>query len=123
MLNSANRLHETSLSPSAIRVLSAACLFLSISFSAAAQQAPPRGDGERRGPPPEAFTACESSALNDSCSVKTPRETLTGICKTDRRDQRLFCVPEGMDRKPPPRGRRGERPQDSTDIPSSPETE
>ncbi|MEP3892289.1 MAG: hypothetical protein ABJN69_17650 [Hellea sp.] len=123
MFNSSKSLHEVSLSPGTIRVLSAACLFLSMSLSATAQQAPQRGDGERRGPPPEAYAACASAALNDSCSVETPRETLAGTCKTDRREQRLLCVPEGMDRKRPRRGHRSEEQQDSADTPAPSETE
>lgn len=122
MLTPSKLINRFGLSPGTIRVLSGMLLLLSTSFFAAAQQPPTRDGGERRGPPPEAYAACASAALNDSCSVETPRETLTGICKTDRRKQSLICVPEGMEKRRPPKDK-GERPvQENPSAPESNET-
>lgn len=53
------------------------------------QQRPGRG-----GPPPqEAFDACASLVVNDSCSVQTPNETLEGTCQQAPREEQLLCVP------------------------------
>ncbi len=65
-----------------------------------------KSDDERRGPPPEAFTACENLTQSQACTVNTPHGVLTGTCETARRDEtRMVCVPEGhKDRNgPPPR--------------------
>ena len=63
--------------------------------------------GQRRGPPPEAFAACEGLSDGASCSVTTPRnETLQGSCAMPKGD-RLVCVPEGHKRGP----KQGERPE------------
>lgn len=67
------------------------------SFNAFAQPGM-QGQGERRGPPEEAFTACENKAVGDSCSVITPHgDEVNGSCGMPR-GERLVCIPDN----PPP---------------------
>jgi len=58
-----------------------------------------RHGGGRRGPPPEAYTACEGLSDGGACSVETPHGTLSGTCRVPRRgsqqETRLICAPEG----------------------------
>ena len=50
--------------------------------------------GERRGPPPEAYTACEGKSAGATAEMVTPRgETLTGTCEAER-DGKLVLRPE-----------------------------
>ncbi|SEH04467.1 hypothetical protein [Candidatus Venteria ishoeyi] len=43
------------------------------------------GNRDRRGPPPEAYTACEGKSAGDRSQLKDHRgETLTGTCEEDR---------------------------------------
>lgn len=50
--------------------------------------------GERRGPPPEAYTACEGKSSGVSAEMVTPQgDTLTGTCETER-DDTLVLRPE-----------------------------
>ncbi len=50
-----------------------------------------------KGPPAEAFTACESLSAGNACTVTTPRGEMTGSCKAAPNGQEgpLACVPEG----------------------------
>lgn len=65
--------------------------------------------GARRGPPPEAYTACEGKSAGATAEMATPRgETLTGTCEAGR-DGKLVLRPErsgnnsnGKRRGPPP---------------------
>lgn len=65
-----------------------------------------------RGPPPEAFTACEGKAAGDACTVTTPHgDELAGTCATPPEDTRLACRPSHMPEggpPPPPRDRDGD---------------
>jgi hypothetical protein len=56
--------------------------------------------GQRRGPPPEAFTACKGVSVGDGCTVKTPRGTLKGVCRDT--PEGTACAPEGVRDGPPP---------------------
>ena len=64
---------------------------------------------QRRGPPPEAYTACEGMSAGATAEMVTRRgETLTGTCEADR-DGKLVLRPEssgnnrnGKRRGPPP---------------------
>jgi len=52
--------------------------------------------GKHRGPPQEAFDACENKAGDDTCEVVTPRgNTINGICKLPPKQSELVCVPKG----------------------------
>lgn len=79
--------------------LSAAmCLSLSAALTPALVQAQSGNDGQQRGgrggpPPQEAFDACASLQANDSCTVETPNETLSGSCQQTPREDQLLCVP------------------------------
>lgn len=56
-------------------------------------------DGHHRGPPPEAFTACEGKAAGDACTVTHDDQTLTGTCvapPADAPDARIACRPDNM---------------------------
>jgi len=67
--------------------------------------AEPEG-GPRRGPPPEAFAACEDKAAGDDCTVSLPDREVQGECVApppDAPDDRLVCRPDDM--PPPPDGR------------------
>ena len=66
---------------------------------------------ERRGPPPEAVTACEALAEESSCSFVGRRsETITGVCLRPPRDDSstLACVPNDHQRRPRSDGRTDE---------------
>ena len=79
-------------------------------LAVAALAAPAFGERpSRRGPPPEALSACEGAAEEAACSFTSPRgDEVAGSCRTVR-DGDVACVPEGG-----PRGRRprGGLPQD-----------
>ncbi len=51
------------------------------------------------GPPPQAFTACEDTAVGDACVVDTPHGTIEGICRSTA-EGRTACAPS---RPPAPR--------------------
>lgn len=88
------------LSPRTVSALGGLFLALSTSLYSAAQSAEPRP--ERRGPPPEAFSACESLVQENACSVKVPDGVIAGTCQVDRgRTKSLLCVPSDG---PPPLG-------------------
>ena len=81
-----------------------ACLLLpaaSLSAQAYEGQAPVSQQGgehygKHRGPPQEAFDACENKAGDDTCEVVTPRgNTINGICKLPPKQSELVCVPKG----------------------------
>ncbi len=67
------------------------------SVTAIAQTDSSQGGQKQRGPggppPQEAFDACESLVVNDSCTVATPEGTLNGSCQVARRGDKLLCVP------------------------------
>ncbi len=73
---------------------------------AADQQRPPRD--ERRGPPVEAFTACENLQENDACSfIGRNDEILDGVCVApppkpdqDSNSTTLACRPNNMPSPP-----------------------
>jgi hypothetical protein len=67
---------------------------------ALADEPPP---GPPREPPPQAFSACESKAAGDACTVTMPDREIHGVCETERSGNRLFCRPEGPP-PPPPSG-------------------
>jgi hypothetical protein len=56
-------------------------------------------------PPPEAFTACESKAAGDACTVLLRDREVHGSCARERDGQRLFCLPTDLP-PPPPDGPR-----------------
>lgn len=85
-------------------------------YAAAKDGPPPNGEQQtqssegharkgRRGPPPEAFTACENKAQNDVCNVETPHGSLKGTCGSPRQETRLVCIPDDHKKHggPPPR--------------------
>lgn len=96
MLTPSKQVPELFLSPVNIRALCCIVLFLSASTFATAQEPPQRG--EHRGPPPEAFSACEALTESDFCTVQTRRGELTGQCRIDRRQEVLVCVPDSKRR-------------------------
>lgn len=53
---------------------------LALSFTATHSFAAGGERPDRRGPPPEALTACESAAEGDSCSFESPRGEVSGQC-------------------------------------------
>lgn len=66
-------------------------LGLLISSLAIAQR--PQGPG-RQGPPPEAFDACASARVGDSCQFSGRRgEELQGSC-VSAPDEKLVCLPD-----------------------------
>lgn len=68
---------------------------------------PEGGPGGHRGPPPEAFTACEGKSADAACSISTPRGNLDGTCSAGHGgDGKLACRPKG----PPPGGPGGPPP-------------
>lgn len=70
-------------------------VFILFATTACVANAQGSSRGERRGPPPEAFTACEAKSSGVSCQVKTPHgDTVPGICESPQGNI-LVCVPEG----------------------------
>jgi len=67
----------------------------------------PGGNGQRRGPPPEAVSACVGASQNQACQFEAPHGTVEGTC-LNIHDQ-VACVPEGGPRRPP----RGQSPQET----------
>jgi hypothetical protein len=77
-----------------------ALVLSSIAYAALAQEPPP---GPPREPPPEAFTACDSKAEGDACTVSLGEHEIHGVCATERSGKRLFCRPTELP-PPPPSG-------------------
>ena len=110
MLTPSKLVNEHTRSLRLVRIFSGLILLLSTVAFAEAQESPSRED--RRGPPPEAYTACESLRQNDVCSVVIPEETLNGTCQTDRRKKSLLiCIPDNKDH----RKKGGKRKHEDTD--------
>ncbi len=64
-------------------------------------------DRRRKGPPPEAYTACEGKCAGDTAEFESPRgDTVTGTCVADE-DNRLVLRPDN-----PPEGRGPEKTDD-----------
>lgn len=64
-------------------------------------------DTHHRGPPPEAFTACEGKAAGDACTVTHGNDSISGTCASpppDASDTRLACRPDHMPEGGPPPG-------------------
>jgi membrane fusion protein (multidrug efflux system) len=52
--------------------------------------------GGRRGPPPQALTACKGKAEGDECSFTTPRGEMDGTCQPQRdTPEQMSCRPSG----------------------------
>lgn len=63
---------------------------------------PSTAQGEGPPPlPPEAYAACDSKAVGDTCTVTIFGKDVTGTCTTDRDGGRLFCRPSGPPPGPP----------------------
>lgn len=52
---------------------------------------PPPPNNNQQQPPEEAFTACNGLAVNASCTMQMPNQTVTGTCQQIQ--NRLACVP------------------------------
>jgi tRNA A-37 threonylcarbamoyl transferase component Bud32 len=101
----------------------AALALVLLSLGAGAQgpdgDGPPSGqNGGRRGPPPQAYEACEGQAEEASCSFPTPNGSQSGSCLT-MEDGRMSCIPSWAPR--PPSARRAAAPPAAVPlaIPSS----
>ncbi|GAB6042896.1 hypothetical protein [Endothiovibrio diazotrophicus] len=56
--------------------------------------------GDRRGPPPEAYTACEGKSAGERAEMNTPRgDTMQGTCEES--PEGLVLRPERNRRRPP----------------------
>jgi len=53
-------------------------------------------------PPAEAYTACDSKAEGDACTVTMHEHTITGTCATLPKETKLHCRPSGPPPGPPP---------------------
>lgn len=61
-------------------------------------------DRPHPGPPPEAFTACESKAVGDACSVTFDGNSVAGHCSSPPpgvSDTRISCRPDNLPDHPP----------------------
>lgn len=61
---------------------------------------------QHHGPPPEAFTACESKAAGDACTVTFGSESIAGHCAappSGASESTLACRPDNMPNHGPPR--------------------
>lgn len=72
-------------------------LSASVMSSACAQQS--GAERQKKGPPAEAFSICEGKTSGSSCSLETPRGTMTGVCIDYRDEGQLVCAPEGGKRE------------------------
>jgi len=85
------------------RLMALLALFFAVGVQA--QSGPPSGQGnqgnrgnqqgERRGPPPEAISACSGKAENASCGFTSPRGPLSGTCRNVP-EGKMACVPANM---------------------------
>lgn len=57
----------------------------------------PGAGGRPQGPPPQAFTACEDTAVGDACVLDTPHGAIEGVCRSTP-EGRTACAPS----RPPP---------------------
>jgi hypothetical protein len=65
------------------------------------------GGGRHRGPPPEAFAACEGKAAGDACTIAHDDQSITGTCLSppaEAPDTRIVCRPDHMPEGGPPPG-------------------
>lgn len=55
----------------------------------------PGGGQRRRGPPEEAFEACNGKSEGDACAFSDRRENVEGVCEIPRRgEDGLICSPD-----------------------------
>jgi hypothetical protein len=74
-------------------------------FAVLATCTTPRIAVAQSGPPPipqEAYTACESKAESDACTVHFGDRELEGSCVKEPSGSRLVCLPKDLP-SPPPR--------------------
>jgi hypothetical protein len=72
---------------------------LTSAVSAASSSSGSDERGQHRGPPPEAFTACEGKAAGDACTMTHEEQSIAGTCVSppaDAPDARILCRPEHM---------------------------
>lgn len=82
-------------------------LVATLALLTVSQFAMANGPSGRRGPPPEAFTACEGKSAGDTAEFSGRNgESVTGTC--EERNGKLVLRPEGGR---PDRGNRPERPE------------
>jgi len=65
------------------------------------------GGRPRRKPPEAAYTACESKATGDACTITHDDHTITGTCvapPAEAEDTRIHCRPDRMPEGGPPGG-------------------
>ena len=80
------------------RTISATMLAVLLALSPLAQAGSDDRQGKRRGPPPQAFEACQEQAAGAVCSFEGHRGELQGTCIVPPRDAQsevLVCAPEG----------------------------
>lgn len=58
-------------------------------------QSPTRNQNNSGQPPQEAINACAGLTQGSSCSINTPRGTLSGTCNTPPNVSQLACIPAG----------------------------
>lgn len=76
-------------------IITMLCGAVLLAFSPAHAQKNGDTQGERRGPPPEAFSLCENKSSGSSCTMQTRHGNMSGTCKSPRNDGKMVCVPEG----------------------------
>ena len=82
-------------------------LVATLALLTVSQLAMAKGPSGRRGPPPEAFTACEGKSAGDTAEFSGRNgESVAGTC--EERNGKLVLRPEGGR---PDRGNRPERPE------------
>lgn len=80
------------------KTISAAMLAALLTCSPLAQSGSDDRQGKRRGPPPQAFEACQDQTAGAVCGFETRRGELEGTCIVPPRDAEsevLVCAPEG----------------------------
>ncbi|WOJ97042.1 hypothetical protein R0137_00370 [Congregibacter brevis] len=69
---------------------------ISVNVAAQEDDSENRGQGKRRGPPPEALEACANLSEGEACAFTGRRGDMTGICfAPPKEDAALACAPEG----------------------------
>jgi len=88
-------------------IISVVVLGISVAVASGSDSETRRPRGQRQGPPPEAYTACECKEAGDTAQFESPHgDIVTGTCEED--GDRLVLRPDN-----PPRNGSGER--DSSD--------
>ncbi|MFK8043798.1 hypothetical protein [Congregibacter sp.] len=97
-MNNTNNIRRVALGVIATSAIALASL--SVNVAAQEDDGENRGQGKRRGPPPEALEACANLSEGDACAFTGRRGDMSGVCfAPPKEDAALACAPEGGPRE------------------------